>query len=126
MCKDGDEAVKQQEEEQKKIDESEQLSEEEQKEKDDLLIQGFNSWNKRDFQQFIKANEKNGRDDVDQISREVEGKTIQEVMEYSKVFWDRCNELQDIDRILAQIEKGENKIQRRISIKKALDAKMTR
>lgn len=52
------------------------------------------------------------------------GKTRDEVMEYSAVFWDRCHELQDIDRIMAQIERGEAKIQRRASIKKALDAKV--
>ena len=40
------------------------------------------------------------------------------------MFWDRCSELQDIERIMAQIERGEAKIQRRISIKKALDAKV--
>ena len=47
-------------------------------------------------------------------------------MEYSSVFWERCNELQDIERIMAQIERGEAKIQRRIGIKKALDAKVSR
>ncbi len=46
-------------------------------------------------------------------------------MEYSSVFWERCSELQDIERIMAQIERGETKIQRRIGIKKALDAKVT-
>lgn len=45
-------------------------------------------------------------------------------MEYSAVFWERCNELQDIERIMAQIERGEAKIQRRAGIKKALDAKV--
>lgn len=59
------------------------------------------------------------------ISQEVEGKTPEEVMEYSAVFWERCSELQDCDRILAQIERGEAKIQRRASIKKALDAKVS-
>ena len=54
----------------------------------------------------------------------MEGKTPEEVMEYSAVFWERCHELQDIDRIMAQIERGEAKIQRRASIKKALDAKV--
>ena len=34
--------------------------------------------------------------------------------------------LQDIDRIIAQIEKGEAKIQRRSLIRKALDAKIAR
>lgn len=47
-------------------------------------------------------------------------------MEYSAVFWERCHELQDIERLMAQIEKGEAKIQRRASIKKALDSKMCR
>lgn len=52
------------------------------------------------------------------------GKTPEEVRQYNRVFWDRCHELQDIDRIMAQIERGEAKIQRRASIKKALDAKV--
>ncbi|XP_019509459.1 PREDICTED: probable global transcription activator SNF2L1 [Hipposideros armiger] len=44
----------------------------------------------------------------------------------SAVFWERCNELQDIEKIMAQIERGEARIQRKISIKKALDAKIAR
>ncbi|XP_042609874.1 SWI/SNF-related matrix-associated actin-dependent regulator of chromatin subfamily A member 5-like [Cyprinus carpio] len=115
-----------QKEEQAKIDEAEPLSPEETDEKEKLLTQGFTNWNKRDFNQFIKANEKYGRDDIDNIAREVEGKTPEEVMEYSAVFWERCNELQDIEKIMAQIERGEARIQRRISIKKALDAKIAR
>ena len=47
-----------------------------------------------------------------------------QVMEYSSVFWERCSELQDIERLMAQIERGEAKIQRRVGIKKALDAKV--
>jgi len=47
-----------------------------------------------------------------------------QVMEYSSVFWERCSELQDIERLMAQIERGEAKIQRRVSIKKALYAKV--
>ena len=121
-----DEAKKQQAEEQKKIDESEPLTEDEAAEKERLLTHGFTNWSKRDFNQFIKANEKYGRQDLDAIAREVEGKTAKEVFEYAKVFWERCNELQDIERILNLIEKGEAKIQRRASIKKALDAKMAR
>lgn len=113
-----------QKEEQAKIDEAEALTEEELEEKENLLQQGFTIWNKRDFNQFIKANEKWGRDDIENIAREVEGKTPEEVMEYSAVFWERCNELQDIEKIMAQIERGEARIQRRISIKKALDSKV--
>ena len=43
------------------------------------FFQGFTNWSKRDFNQFIKANEKYGRDDIDSICREVEGKTPEEV-----------------------------------------------
>lgn len=56
----------------------------------------------------------------------IAGKSPEEVRAYSEVFWERCNELQDIDRIMAQIERGEMKIQRRASIKKALDTKVGR
>lgn len=119
-------AAQVQKEEQRKIDEAEPLTAEETEEKEKLLTQGFTSWNKRDFNQFIKANEKYGRDDIDSIAREVEGKTPEEVIEYSAVFWERCNELQDIEKIMAQIERGEARIQRRISIKKALDVKIAR
>uniref|UniRef100_A0A182ILL8 Uncharacterized protein n=1 Tax=Anopheles atroparvus TaxID=41427 RepID=A0A182ILL8_ANOAO len=122
----GAEANKVQREEQRKIDEAEPLSDEELVEKESLLTQGFTNWTKRDFNQFIKANEKYGRDDIENIAREVEGKSPDEVMEYSAVFWERCHELQDIERIMAQIERGEAKIQRRASIKRALDSKMAR
>lgn len=120
----GADAVKVQREEQRKIDEADQLSEDEIAEKESLLTQGFTNWTKRDFNQFIKANEKYGREDIDNIAKEVEGKFPEEVVEYSQVFWERCHELQDIERIMAQIERGETKIQRRASIKKALDVKV--
>merc|ERR1712038_1410389 len=122
----GPDAKKVQKEEQKKIDEAEELTEDEQLEKEDLLKEGFSNWSKRDFNQFIRLHEKYGREEVDSISKEIEGKTPEEVKEYAAVFWDRKEELQDIDRIIAQIEKGEAKIQRRALIRKALDAKIAR
>lgn len=44
-----------------------------------MLITGFTNWTKRDFNQFIKANEKYGRDDIENIAKDVEGKTPEEV-----------------------------------------------
>lgn len=44
-----------------------------------LLSKGFTNWSKRDFNQFIKACEKYGRDDMDNVCQEVEGKTPEEV-----------------------------------------------
>ncbi|CAB4009762.1 SWI SNF-related matrix-associated actin-dependent regulator of chromatin subfamily A member 5- [Paramuricea clavata] len=115
-----------QKEAQRMIDEAEPLTEEEIAEKEKLLEEGFTNWSKRDFNQFIKACEKYGRDDIDNIAHEIEGKTPEEVRAYYEVFWERKEELQDLEKIMAQIERGEAKIQRRISIKKALDAKMAR
>ena len=40
------------------------------------------------------------------------------------MFWDRNEELQDLDRIMSIIDKGEQKIQRKKDIKRALDAKV--
>ncbi|VDL92227.1 unnamed protein product [Schistocephalus solidus] len=113
-------------EEQARIDEAAPLDENELAEKEELLNQGFTNWSKRDFQQFIKANEKHGRDDLESISLDVEGKTPEEVKRYARVFWARCNELQDVDKHMAQIERGEAKIQRRAAVKRALDVKMAR
>jgi SWI/SNF-related matrix-associated actin-dependent regulator of chromatin subfamily A member 5 len=48
------------------------------------------------------------------------------VRAYAKVFWERREELTDLDRVMAIIEKGEQKIQRRKDIKRALEAKMSR
>ena len=47
------------------------------------FIQGFTNWSKRDFNQFIKACEKYGRDDNENICKDVEGKTPEEVGLYS-------------------------------------------
>jgi len=45
---------------QETIDSAEPLTEEEQAEKEALIRQGFESWSKRDFQQFIRALESYG------------------------------------------------------------------
>merc|ERR1712110_760592 len=47
----GSDAKKVQKEEQRRIDEADELTEEEQEEKEDLLLQGFTNWSKRDFNQ---------------------------------------------------------------------------
>ena len=90
----GSEAKNIQREEQIKVDDAEELTEEEQEEKNDLLTQGFTNWSKRDFNQFIRLHEKYGRNDINSISKEIEGKTPEEVIEYSKTFWERSQELQ--------------------------------
>ncbi|KAE9547659.1 hypothetical protein FO519_009128, partial [Halicephalobus sp. NKZ332] len=121
------EAEKNQKEEQRKIDGAEPLTTEEQEERDELLNDGFANWSKRDFGIFIKANEKHGRNNMEAIAGELaEFKTKKEVVEYSKVFWDNVNELNDAERILNQIERGEQRIEKKQTIKQALDRKIAK
>ena len=96
-----------------KINEAQPLTEEEENEKPGLLAQGFADWTKRDFGQFIKANAKYGRDDIDNIKVSVPGKTAHQVMEYSAIFWERCHELKSLNRIMDRIERGEEIITKR-------------
>lgn len=55
---------------------------------ENVCFTGFTNWTKRDFNQFIKANEKYGRDDIENIAKDVEGKTPEEVAFY-KFFLDK-------------------------------------
>lgn len=56
-------------------------------------VQGFSSWSRRDFNTFIRACEKYGRNDIKGIASEMEGKTEEEVERYAKVFKERYREL---------------------------------
>jgi len=102
----------------------EPLSEAEIEEKDRLLEAGFSNWNKREFNAFIRANEKHGREDIESIANEIEGKTYEEVKEYSAVFWERHQELMDFERYLKSIEKGEMRISRQKEIVQIIETKL--
>jgi SWI/SNF-related matrix-associated actin-dependent regulator of chromatin subfamily A member 5 len=125
--KEKEEAAKEGNEKEEKDEDSEDfddLTEGEQKEKDTLLQKGFGNWNKRDFGLFIKACEKYGRDALEQIAGDIDTKTLAEVKEYSKVFWKKYKEVPDWERIVSNIEKGEQRIQRREEMITALKYKI--
>ncbi|KAB2040133.1 hypothetical protein ES319_D02G060000v1 [Gossypium barbadense] len=102
------------------------LTAEELEEKERLLEEGFSSWSRRDFNTFIRACEKYGRNDIMSIASEMEGKTEEEVERYAKVFKERYKELNDYDRIIKNIERGEARISRRDEIMKAIGKKLNR
>ena len=52
----------------------------------ELLGEGFADWNRRVLQNFIRACETFGRDDIDKIKQNVEGIPPKEVERYHKVF----------------------------------------
>ncbi|KAJ6911783.1 ISWI chromatin-remodeling complex ATPase CHR11 isoform X2 [Populus alba x Populus x berolinensis] len=102
------------------------LTSEELEEKERLLEEGFSSWSRRDFNTFIRACEKYGRNDLKSIATELEGKTEEEVERYAKVFKERYKELNDYDRIIKNIERGEARISRKDEIMKAIGKKLDR
>ncbi|GKV39007.1 hypothetical protein SLEP1_g46846 [Rubroshorea leprosula] len=102
------------------------LTAEELEEKDRLLEEGFSSWSRRDFNTFIRACEKYGRNDIKSIAAEMEGKTEEDVEHYAKVFKERYKELNDYDRIIKNIERGEARISRKDEIMKAIGKKLDR
>ncbi|KAK9812302.1 hypothetical protein WJX73_000685 [Symbiochloris irregularis] len=102
------------------------LTEAEVEEREELLKSGFSNWNRRDFNAFVRACEKYGRQALEDITREVEGKSETEVREYAKVFWARHQELNDWERVIKNIERGEQRIQRQADIMTAIAAKMER
>ncbi|KAH9620261.1 hypothetical protein KSS87_018196 [Heliosperma pusillum] len=118
------------------------LTSEEQEEKDRLLEEGFSTWAKKDFNTFIRACEKFGRNDIKGIANEMDGKSFEEVERYAKVFKDRYKELNgksifllklvlifgmtDYDRIIKNIERGEARISRKDEIMKAIGKKLDR
>ncbi|KAL1539085.1 ISWI chromatin-remodeling complex ATPase CHR11-like isoform X1 [Salvia divinorum] len=102
------------------------LTAEEQEEKEQLLEEGFSTWSRRDFNSFIRACEKYGRNDIRSIASEMEGKTEEEVERYATVFKERYKELNEFDRIIKNIERGEARISRKDEIMKAIRKKLDR
>ncbi|KAG5438230.1 hypothetical protein PCANB_003081 [Pneumocystis canis] len=111
--------------EQKEIDNAVPLTEDEQLEKEKLLSQGFGDWQRRDFYHFIQACAKHGRNSFKALAQEIEGKTLAQIKEYSKVFWERYTEIDGYERYIGQIEAGEGRIQKQDRQTKLLHEKIS-
>ncbi|KAJ5929537.1 hypothetical protein N7454_006487 [Penicillium verhagenii] len=110
--------------EQQEIDNSQPLTEDERSEKDRMSEEGFSTWNRRDFQQFVNGSAKFGRTDYSGIATEVDSKEPDEVEEYAEVFWRRYTEIQDYPKYLKVIEQGEEKLRKMNHQRKMLRKKM--
>ncbi|CAG8726800.1 9807_t:CDS:2, partial [Dentiscutata heterogama] len=84
----------------------------------------FEDWSKRDYNNFVNASAKYGRNALEEIASEIEGKTLDEVKAYAKVFWQRYQELPNHEEIIAKIVKGESKLQQTVGIQELLRAKV--
>lgn len=81
-------------------------------EKLDLLSEGFGDWTRSQYFQFVKACAKFGRDDMTNISGEMD-MPVEKIVSYSEAFWKYApTELKkdEWERALQNIEKGEQKI----------------
>ncbi|KAK2739858.1 hypothetical protein FQN57_006434 [Myotisia sp. PD_48] len=110
--------------EQQEIDNAVPLTEEEQEEKARLSTEGFSSWNRRDFQQFINGSAKFGRTNYEEMATEVDSKTPAEIKEYAKVFWKRYTDILDYNKYIRVIEQGEEKLRKMNQQRKFLRKKM--
>ncbi|CAG8506988.1 12527_t:CDS:10, partial [Acaulospora colombiana] len=111
-------------EEQDKIDNAEALTEEEEAEKEGLMENIFEDWSKRDFNNFVSASAKYGRNQLEEIASEIEGKSFEEVKAYAQVFWKRYRELPNHEEIVAKITKGESKLEQTHGIQELLKTKV--
>lgn len=107
-----------------KEDDPQPLSDEELAERDQLLQQGFSHWMRRDFNAFVRACEKYGRHNLPDVAREIESKSEEEVRAYAKVFWERYTEINDHEKHIKNIERGEQRIQRQQDIMAAIATKL--
>lgn len=108
--------------EQEKIDQSQPLTKEEEEEKERLYQSGFHDWTRKDFVMFLKGCEKFGRQDFIKIAQEIGTKSVEDVKGYSMIFWKEFkNRLQDHERILSGIERGELKLKRAVELQMQLD-----
>lgn len=89
-----------------------------------LEAAGFAAWTRRDFTAFTRGCERYGRAALDRVAAEVDGKTEAEVRAYAAVFWKRHTELNDWERIIKNIERGEARIARAAEIERAVAAKL--
>lgn len=110
---------------QRTIDEAVPLTEEEQAEKEELAREGFETWNRRDFQQFINGSHTYGRTNYEGIALQCQNKDAAEIKQYAKVFWQRYKEISDWQKYIKHIEDGEEKLKKVEHQRKTLRKKMS-
>ena len=111
--------------EQSEIDAAVPLTEEEHVRKEELLLQGFGNWSRRDVSQFVNAAGTHGRTAWAKIAGEIADKTEKQVREYGKVFWEKWETLSDYKRYHDVITNLEAKRERERELKAAVNWKMS-
>lgn len=63
-----------------------------------------------------------GRHSCD-LYNDIPGKTPEEIQAYSKVFWENYTKIDNYKKYIDKIEKGEAKIEKRLSLDRAIEDK---
>ena len=94
-----------------KIDEDpnieEGLTKAEFKEMNPILKKGFPDWTKKEYDIFINDADLYGKKNIDKYVDDITTKTKEEIVKYSKVFWELIDSLPEGQRILKNIERRE-------------------
>lgn len=111
------------------LDTSFVLSSKEEAERRSLLAEGFPDWSRKDFRSFCLSLERHGRYDFNSIAQDVlreTDKDLQEVQRYFVAFFTNYTRINDWQKILDKIERGEKKILRLRQIRDAIQEKVER
>ena len=94
-----------------KIDEDptieEGLTKTEFKEMNSILKKGFPDWTKKEYDIFINDADLYGKKNIDIYVNDITTKTKEEIVKYSKVFWELIDTLPEGQRILKNMERKE-------------------
>lgn len=80
--------------------------------KERLLSAGFSNWSKKDFFVYIRQCETFGRKDYEKIALGFVNKTPEDVKKYSDSFWKKWQSIENGQKYVERIEKGELEIEK--------------
>ena len=83
------------------------LTKSEYKEMCTILKKGFPDWTKKEYDIFINDADLYGKKNIDKYVEDITTKTKEEIVKYSKVFWELIDSLPEGQRILKNIERRE-------------------
>jgi SWI/SNF-related matrix-associated actin-dependent regulator of chromatin subfamily A member 5 len=102
------------------------LSEKEEDKKATLLSEGFPDWGRKEFKAFCSSLERHGRYDFTSVSRDVmneTGKDLPDIQRYFVAFWTSYRRINEWEKVIERIERGEKKILRLRQIRDAIQEK---
>lgn len=90
-----------------------------------VILKGFSSWKKKHFDQFLSAMKKHGPDNLESVAKEISRKEVEEVVQYSQVFWMKCHELGNFEELMELLGRPSLVTDRRKHQQNLLDEKVS-